>query len=400
MMVGVSVYVIVPARGGSKGIPGKNLRPVGGVPLVARTVAAAVGATTVDRVFVSTDSDAIAEVAAAAGAGIIRRPADLSGDAASSESAVLHALDAFEADGIPTPDVIVMMQCTSPFTVPADVDGTVTLVTSGAADSAFTAAPTHVFLWKRGGDGAVAVNHDATVRPRRQDREPEFVETGAVYAMRTNGFRAAQHRFFGRIALHEVAPERAGEIDEPHDLLVADGLAAALGLGAAAGLPVPVVGLALDFDGVLTDNRVVTFQDGSEAVIADRGDGMGIEMLRRAGLPMVVLSKERNPVVAARCEQARARLRPGDRRQGHGVQGMDDRPGPRPGTRGLRGQRRQRRRVPAGRGLRRGAGRCACRVLVRWPTSCSRRTGGRGAVRELADLVLQQAKAAMTWQRP
>lgn len=299
-MVGVSVYVIVPARGGSKGIPGKNLQPVGGVPLVARTVGAALAARTVDRVFVSTDSDGIAAVAREAGAEIVERPTDLSGDTASSESAVLHALDAIGALGVADPDVVVMMQCTSPFTTAADVEGTVTLVTSGAADCAFTAAPTHVFLWKQGADGALAVNHDAAVRPRRQDREQEFVETGAVYAMRTEGFRAARHRFFGRIALHEVAPERALEIDEPADLAVAGALVAATAAGAGA-IPSPIAGLALDFDGVLTDNRVVTFQDGSEAVIADRGDGMGVEMLRRAGVPMVVLSKERNPVVAARC---------------------------------------------------------------------------------------------------
>jgi YrbI family 3-deoxy-D-manno-octulosonate 8-phosphate phosphatase len=392
MMVGVSVYVVVPARGGSKGIPGKNLRPVGGVPLVARTVAAAIGANTVDRVFVSTDSDAIAEVAAAAGAEIIRRPAELSGDAASSESAVLHALDAIDEQGIAAPDVVVMMQCTSPFTEPDDVDGTVTLVTSGEADSAFTAAPTHVFLWKRDGGGAVAVNHDAAVRPRRQDREAEFVETGAVYAMRTNGFRESRHRFFGRVAFHEVDPERAREIDDPHDLVVAEAVAAAHRADGTGRLPSPVAGLALDFDGVLTDNRVVTFQDGSEAVTADRGDGMGIEMLRRAGLPMVVLSKERNPVVAARCDKLGLEC----------VQAIDD-------------------KVTAFRDWMTNEGldpahvvfvgndandvecllAAGCAVVPADAHPSARavadmvltRDGGRGAVRELADLVLQQTKA-------
>jgi YrbI family 3-deoxy-D-manno-octulosonate 8-phosphate phosphatase len=390
MMVGVSVYVIVPARGGSKGIPGKNLRPVAGVPLVARTVAAAVGAATVDRVFVSTDNDAIAEVARAAGAEIIRRPADLSGDTASSESAVLHAIDAIEEQGIAAPDVVVMMQCTSPFTESDDVDGTVTLVTSGAADSALTAAPTHVFLWKQGEGGAVAVNHDAAVRPRRQDREPEFVETGAVYAMRTKGFREARHRFFGRIGLHEVAPERAGEIDEPHDLVVADGLAKALG-GGGAGFPSPVAGLALDFDGVLTDNRVVTFQDGTEAVIADRGDGLGIEMLRRAGLPMVVLSKERNPVVTARCEKLGLDC----------VQAIDDK------VTAFRDWMTNQDLDPdhvvfvgndandvecllaAGCGVVPADAHPSARAVADVVLT---RPGGRGAVREVADLVLQQAK--------
>jgi N-acylneuraminate cytidylyltransferase len=301
----MSVYVIVPARGGSKGIPGKNLRLVGGVPLVARTIAAALAASTVDRVFVSTDSHAIAEAAVAAGAELIDRPEVLSGDEASSESALLHALEALRAHDEADPDVVVMMQCTSPFTTPADVDATVSLVISGQADCAFTAARSHAFLWRVDTDGqAVAVNHDAAVRPRRQDREPEYVETGAVYAMRADGFRTSGHRFFGRIGVSEVPAERSGEIDVPADLVLAGSVAAKLGAaGSSSALPRPVSGLALDFDGVLTDNRVMTFQDGTEAVLADRSDGMGIEMLRNAGIPMVVLSKERNPVTHARCQK-------------------------------------------------------------------------------------------------
>jgi YrbI family 3-deoxy-D-manno-octulosonate 8-phosphate phosphatase len=100
-----------------------------------------------------------------------------------------------------------------------------------------------------------------------------------------------------------VPAERSLEIDTPADLALAEALAASVSAPSARTLPRPVTGLALDFDGVLTDNRVMTFQDGNEAVLSDRADGMGIEMLRRAGLPMVVLSKERNPVVAARCHK-------------------------------------------------------------------------------------------------
>jgi N-acylneuraminate cytidylyltransferase len=391
MMVGVLVYVIVPARGGSKGIPGKNLRPVGGVPLVARTVGAARGASSVHRVFVSTDSDAIAEVARAAGAEIIRRPEMLSGDEASSESAVLHALDMLVAEGAEPPDVVVMMQCTSPFTVPDDVDGTVTLVTSGSADTAFTAARTDAFLWRAGDDGAVAVNHDASVRPRRQDREPEFVETGAVYAMRTTGFRETNHRFFGRIGLYEVAPERAKEIDDPHDLVIAEGVAVALGGSLGSTLPTPVAGLALDFDGVLTDNGVMTFQDGSEAVRSDRGDGMGIELLRRAGLPMVVLSKERNAVVTARCRKLELEC----------VQAVDDK------VTAFRGWMSDHGLDPAGVlfvGNDANDVECllvaGCGVVPADAHPSARavadivltRPGGRGAVRELAELVLEHMK--------
>src|SRR5690242_1090781 len=114
MMVGMPTYAVIPARGGSKGIPRKNVQPVGGVPLIARTVGAAIGASSIDRVFVTTDDSEIASVARAAGAEVVMRPDDLAGDTASSESAVLHALAAIGDTGAEPPDVVVMLQCTSP----------------------------------------------------------------------------------------------------------------------------------------------------------------------------------------------------------------------------------------------------------------------------------------------
>lgn len=389
-MVGMSVYVIVPARGGSKGIPGKNLRPVGGIPLVARTVAAALDARRVDRVFVSTDDEQIAATARAAGAEVIERPAALAGDEASSESALVHALDTLVGQGVADPDIVVMMQCTSPFTTADDVDRTVALVDDGA-DAAFTAAPSAVFLWRDSPAGATGVNHDASVRPRRQEREPEFAETGAVYAMRTAGFRTAAHRFFGRIAICEVPIARAGEIDEPDDLVLADALAESLpGAGARPGLGLPAVvaGLALDFDGVLTDNRVMTLQDGTEAVLSDRSDGLGIEMLRASGLPMVVLSKERNPVVTARCAKLSLDY----------VQSVDDKVGA--FSEWIAAHDLDREHVVfVGNDVNdveclRAAG---CGVVVADATPEARAAadlvlthrGGRGAVRELADLILK-----------
>ncbi len=91
---------IIPARGGSKGVPGKNVARVGGVPLVARAVRSALAAPSIDGVFVSTDDAVIAAAARAAGADVVERPADLAGDLATSESALLHALDVLDARGV------------------------------------------------------------------------------------------------------------------------------------------------------------------------------------------------------------------------------------------------------------------------------------------------------------
>ncbi|WFR68462.1 acylneuraminate cytidylyltransferase family protein [Curtobacterium flaccumfaciens] len=220
-----SVVAVVPVRAGSKGLPGKNLRTVAGRSLVRRAVESARAAGTIDLVVVSTDGDAIAAEAVAAGARVVRRPAELAGDAASSESAVLHALDELSATG-DEPDVVVFLQATSPFIDPADLDAAVARVRDGQADSVFAAAPSHAFLWRLGGDGSArAVNHDAAVRPRRQDREPEFRETGAFYAFRAAAFRQHRHRFHGRVELVVVDGRGAIDVDDAADLDLASALA-------------------------------------------------------------------------------------------------------------------------------------------------------------------------------
>ena len=150
------------------------------------------------------------------------------------------------------------------------------------------------------------------VRPRRQDREPEFLETGAVYAMRVAGFRKAKHRFFGKTVMYETPADRVCEIDETVDLHVAEVLVRNRAQQARrALLPQPVAALVMDFDGVLTDDHVSVDQDGRESVRCSRGDGLGLEALRKAGLPMLVLSKEQNPVVSARCKKLQLRCEQG-----------------------------------------------------------------------------------------
>lgn len=213
------VLAVIPARGGSKGVPGKNLAEVAGTPLVARAVLACRAAPTVTDVVVSTDSAGIAAAARAAGADVIARPTAISGDTASSEAAVLHALAAFEELHSLTVDVVLLVQCTSPFLSTSDVESVAVAVASGAADSALTVAPFHGFLWREGDDGrGVGVNHDTAHRPRRQDRPQDLLETGAAYAMDAAGFRGARHRFFGRTLPVATDPARVLEIDDPHDL--------------------------------------------------------------------------------------------------------------------------------------------------------------------------------------
>ena len=146
---------MIPARGGSKGIPGKNLKEVGGVPLVARSIQAAQASALVTRVVVSTDDDAIASVSLEYGADVVRRPDALADDTASSESALLHALDLFADEG-PLPASIVFLQCTSPFTTGEQIDRVLTAL-QPERHRVPAVAPWHGFLWREDGRG---INHD------------------------------------------------------------------------------------------------------------------------------------------------------------------------------------------------------------------------------------------------
>lgn len=214
---------VIPARGGSKGIPKKNIQPLAGKPMVAHSITAALKTPSIDRVFVSTDDAEIAVVSRKYKAEVIMRPAEISGDAATSESALLHALDHLEQTEGYVPDVIVFLQCTSPLTLAEDIEGTIQSLVQNHADSALSVSPFHYFLWGYDKDGEVmAINHNKSFRPRRQDRDPQFVETGAVYVMRTEGFKKVKHRFFGKIAIYEMPLERRLEIDDPVDLQIAE----------------------------------------------------------------------------------------------------------------------------------------------------------------------------------
>jgi YrbI family 3-deoxy-D-manno-octulosonate 8-phosphate phosphatase len=289
------VVVVIPARGGSRGVILKNVRTVGGVPLVARAVVAARQARLVDDVIVSTDHDAIADAAFAAGATVVRRPEMIAGDTASSESAVLHVLADLQSHGT-DPEVVVLLQCTSPFIDSASLDGAIERILSGSADCVFSAVENHSFLWRPEVNGVIGVNHDARQRQRRQERPVEWRETGAFYAMRTAGLREYGHRFFGRVDVQPVPPVHAIEIDTPEDLELAR--ATAVHVDQQPSLAVSA--LVTDFDGVHTDDRVIVDQDGREAVRVSREDGMGIARLRKTGVPVLILSTERNPVVAMR----------------------------------------------------------------------------------------------------
>jgi len=219
-----NIAILIPARGGSKGIPKKNLQTVGGIPLISRAVLAAQASAVSKDVYVTTDDQEIASAAASSGAKIITRPAELSTDESSTEDAVLHFLETMHI----TSGVVLFVQPTSPFVRGDDIRRLAD--TCMNYDSCLTVTSSHGFLWKREHDGTLSgVNHSSTARLRRQDlSESEFLENGAAYGMRVEQFLQTRHRFFGRIGYVEMPRTRSIEIDGIEDLQLANCLSSLL----------------------------------------------------------------------------------------------------------------------------------------------------------------------------
>lgn len=305
-----STACVILARGGSKGVPGKNLRRLGGLSLVARSIRAGRDASGVDAVYVSTDDAAIAAEARNHGAIVIDRPAELATDGASSEAGWLHAIPVIRRT-MPGLTRLVFLQCTSPFTTGSDVGACLSAMTAQQADCALSVAESHVFLWQLDADGAgQGINHDqAAPRARRQDLPPQYAETGAVYVVDAAAFERVGRRFCGTVALCAL-DHPAVEIDSLADFALCERILADRD-GAEHAPDVAklsaIRAVVMDFDGVHTDDLVTTDQDGRESVRTSRGDGLGLAMLRAlADAPsLLILSKERNSVVLRRAEKLR-----------------------------------------------------------------------------------------------
>jgi len=310
----MSIVAIIPARGGSKGLPGKNKKKFGSIPLIAHTINAAKRSEFVDEIFVSSDDPEILAIASEFGAEGIMRPADLSSDAASSESALLHCLKALDTRN-KNIEYVVFLQCTSPFTTSEQIDQVLSACKNHNIQSAFSAVEDHGFLWSINESGiACGINHDANQpRIRRQDLPAQYRESGAIYVMNAEVFRRDKHRFCGNTVVVPIDGPSI-EIDTHDDWANAENLYRSSKASKPISGITALKAVIMDFDGVHTDNRVIINQDGTEAVICDRGDGFGIEMLRKQNMRLLILSKEQNIVVAKRAEKLKIEV----------IHGVDD----------------------------------------------------------------------------
>jgi N-acylneuraminate cytidylyltransferase len=397
------ILAIVPARGGSKSIPRKNAQLFAGYPLLAYSVAAGLRAQHVTRTIISTDDEEMAQLARQFGAEApFLRPAEFAQDNSTDMSLFTHALDWLAKNEGYKPDIVVQLRPTSPLRQPGLVDRAIeTLLQHPKADSARGVIPSGqnpYKMWSIGAEGELqpllkAKGLTEPYNAPRQKLPPTYWQTGHIDAIRTSTI-LKKHSLTGEeIWPVLIDPRYAVDIDTLNDWRRGEWLARSGELDIVwpgpARRPYPrrVELLVMDFDGVLTDNRVWTDQNGAESVTSNRSDSMGLELLQASGVPAFVISKETNPVVAERCKKIGIGYK----------QGIDDKASAFKALLAERG-------VPAERTVFAGndvndlpcfplAG-CAVAVADSHPDVLRQADqqlslpGGHGAVRELCDLIM------------
>ena len=213
----LNVVAIIPARGGSKAIPKKNIMDFCGKPLISWSITQAKESKYVKKVYVSTDNDEIAEISKAYGAEIIWRPAELATDTSTSESAIKHAINEIEKDG--KIDAVVFLQATSPMRESTDIDGAVEQFYNLSADSLFSVTELDDFcIWGKTDDVYNSITYDYKNRGRRQDRKPYFLENGSIYVFKPQLVLENDNRMGGKIVTFSMKMWKSYEIDSYDDI--------------------------------------------------------------------------------------------------------------------------------------------------------------------------------------
>ncbi|MBA7636689.1 N-acylneuraminate cytidylyltransferase [subsurface metagenome] len=218
------IIAIIPARGGSKGIPRKNVRLLCGKPLIAYAIEAALDSKYIDRVLVSTEDEEIAEIAREYGSEVIERPSELADDFSTTEPVLEHAVRYMEETEGYQPNVIVLLQPTSPLRNHQHIDEALEAFFTNKYDSLLSVCSSYAFLWKVDDKRLHPLNYDFQNRPRRQDREPEYRENGAIYITKHDILMHRHNRLGGKIGLYIMPVEASWEIDTEFDLWLCEQL--------------------------------------------------------------------------------------------------------------------------------------------------------------------------------
>lgn len=315
------VLAVIPARGGSKGIPRKNIKLFAGYPLISYSITAGLQSNFVTRTIVSTDDDEIAQVAREWGAETpFLRPEELAQDRTTDLPVFQHALNWLKENEQYTPDLVIQLRPTSPIRPRTCIDDAVELLLAHPeADSVrgvVSSGQNPYKMWRLNGTDqpmTPLLTLEGVAEPFNSPRQilpPTYWQTGHIDVIRPKVI-TEQNSMSGKTILPYVIDSRyTVDIDTPFDweryewLVRNGGLDMVDPASKRRNLPQKISLVVMDFDGVITDNRVWVDEQGFERVASSRGDSMGMHLVRKA-LPVefMVISTETNPVVTARCKK-------------------------------------------------------------------------------------------------
>lgn len=293
------IIAFVPARGGSKSIPLKNIKSFCGRPLIYWSLYSLEQSPLVDYIVVATDSDEIESAVRSFGFNktqIYRRSDKNSTDTSSTESVMLEYIEAANLDN---DDIFILVQATSPLTESIHFSEAIEIFKNEQYDSLLTCVRNFRFFWYSDGRSK---NYDYRDRPRRQDFVGELMENGAFYISSVHNILKDRNRLSGKIGIYEMPDYTAFEIDEPDDWIILEGLMKKHVLSKKKfNLNIKI--FLSDVDGVLTDGGMYYSEKGDELKKFNTKDGMGFQLLREAGIKTGIVTSENTLLVKARAKK-------------------------------------------------------------------------------------------------
>jgi len=220
----MNILSIIPARGGSTGIPMKNLRKLNGKPLLFYSIKSSLNSRFITRTIVSTDNLKIAKYALSQKAEVIKRPKKLANNKAPIEPTMKHVLAILERKERYRPDLIVLLHNTSPLRTSKHIDEAISQFIQKKYDSMLSGYRSHQFLWKKRGDLVSPINYDPAKRPNRQQIKTEFIENGAIYITTYKNFIKTFVRISGKTGMYVMPEELSVDINNESDLIVASNI--------------------------------------------------------------------------------------------------------------------------------------------------------------------------------
>lgn len=294
------VIAFIPVRGGSKSIPLKNIKPFCGKPLVCWNIEALEACSEVDEVIVATDSDDIwntVENWNYKKTTLYRRSAENACDTASTESVMIEYIN---YANLAEDSIFMLVQATSPLTETKHFTEALQMYAKGEHDSIITCVRNYRFFWNEDG---TSMNYDYMNRPRRQNFHGMLMENGAFYINKVGNILSNGNRLGGKIGIYEMPEYTATEIDEPDDWIILENLMRRHVLDGQKKEVRPIKLFLTDVDGTLTDGGMYYSENGDELKKFNTRDGMGLQLLREAGIRTAIITSENTEIVTNRAKK-------------------------------------------------------------------------------------------------